>query len=105
MKPHCQSPTMMIFRTPLLEILTLGYLATACCIMLILVCADITWLDIDLKTLPSSVIFSGPLLAAPLPWSLDKGVLSLPNLIWRHLYEKQCVNIACPAPLPADDLI
>ena len=36
--------------TPLLEMLTWGHFATVCCIMSIFVCADIPWLDMDLKT-------------------------------------------------------
>ena len=79
--------------------LTLGHLATACCIISILSWAEISWLDIDLKTFLSSVIFFGPLLAAPLPWSLDKGVFSLPVLILVHL----CWEQHSSAPWPADN--
>ena len=53
--------------------------------MSILVCANVPWLDMYLKTLPSSAMFFGPLLAVPLPWSLEKGVFSLLNLIWQQM--------------------
>ena len=67
--------------------LTLGHLATACCMILILVWAKIPWLESDLKTLSSLGISFGLLLAAHLPWSIDKGVSSLPNV--RHMCLEQ----------------
>ena len=63
---------------PILAMLILGHFATACCIVLTLPCAKIPWLDIDLKTLSIKSLCCGPLLVPPLPWSLDKGVSSLP---------------------------
>ena len=85
--------------TPLLKMLTLGHLSTACCIMLILPWAEIPWLGIDLKTLSSSVIFFGPLLAAPLSWSLDKEVSSFLVLILVHLCWEQHSSVPWPANL------
>ena len=59
----------------MLEILILGHFATACYIISTLSCAEIPWLDMDLKTFSIKSLSFGPLLVPPLPWSLDKGVL------------------------------
>ena len=60
----------------MLEILTLGHLAMACCMISILSCAEIPWLDMDLRTFYIKSVTFGPLLVPPLTWSLDKGVSS-----------------------------
>ena len=65
-------------QTPILPILILRYFATACCMISTLSCAEIPWLDMDLKTLSIRSLSCRPLLVPPLPWSLDKGVSSLP---------------------------
>ena len=91
--------------TPLLEMLTLGHFATVCCIMSILVCANIPWLDMDHKTSWSSLLFSGTTIGCSLPWSLYKRVLGLLNLIWGHMYLEPYVDLTCSAPLPANSLI
>ena len=76
----------------------------ACYMKLILVWAKIPWLERDLKTLSNLGITFGPLLAAPLPWSIHKGVSSFPNV--RHMYlEQYYFDLTSCAPETADDLI
>ena len=87
---------------PLLEMLTLGHFATACCMILILVWAEIPWLESDLKTLSSSGTSFGPLLESLLPWPIDKGVSSLLNV--RHIYLEQYYFVLTSTPELANDL-
>ena len=83
--------------------LTLGHFTTACCMTIIIVWAKIPWLESDLKTLSSLGISFGPLLPAPLPWLIDEGVSSLPNV--RHMYlELYYFVLTSSAPEPANDL-
>ena len=90
--------------TPLLEMLTLGHFTTACCMILIFTWTEIPCLDSDHKTLSMSVISFGPCLAAPLPWSIDKGVSSLPSL--RHVHwEQYYLGLTSFALVPADDSV
>ena len=90
--------------TPLLEMLTLGHFAEACCMILIFAWAEIPWLDSDHRTFSMSVISFEPLSAAPLPWSLDKGVSSLLTLRCVY-YEQYYLGLTSFAPVQADNSV
>ena len=80
----------------------LWHFATACDIIGILIYTNTDWLDTDCKTLLESGSPFGPLLDAPLSWSIDKRVFSLSfDSFWEHC----CFSWASALKQPLVELI